>query len=78
MGQAFMSQFRLSSPLRLRSDLHLTRKLWHIITGLTGLAAYKRFDLTTEFMAYVLLGFAIAAPIFGTQAHLIYWLRERK
>jgi dolichol kinase len=61
MGQAFMSQFRLSSPLRLRSDLHLTRKLWHIVTGLTGLAAYKRFDLTTEFMAYMLLGFAVAA-----------------
>jgi len=64
MGQAFMSQFRISSPLRMRSDLHITRKLWHISTGLIGLIAYKKFEVTPEFAASVLLTFAIAAFLF--------------
>jgi diacylglycerol kinase (CTP) len=61
MGQAFMSQFRISSPLRMRSDLHITRKVWHISTGLIGLVAYKKFGVTPEFTATILLVFAIAA-----------------
>lgn len=64
MGQAFMSQFRISSPLRMRSDLHITRKLWHISTGLIGLIAYKKFDVTPELTASVLLIFAVAAFLF--------------
>lgn len=56
-----MSQFRLSSPLRLRTDLHLTRKLWHILTGLTGLIAYKRLGLSSEVTAFALLAFSMAS-----------------
>lgn len=59
-----MSQFRISSPLRMRSDLHITRKLWHISTGLIGLIAYKKFDVTPELTASVLLIFAVAAFLF--------------
>lgn len=64
MGQAFMSQFRISSPLRLRSDLHITRKVWHISTGLIGLVTYKKLGVTPEFTASVLLVFAILAFLF--------------
>ena len=64
MGQAFMSQFRISSPLRLRSDLHLTRKLWHISTGLIGLFAYKKSGMNVDSMASILLVFAVAAFLF--------------
>lgn len=44
--------------LSLRSDLHLTRKLWHISTGLLGLGAFYHFGLTTEFTANALLAVA--------------------
>ncbi len=64
MGQAFMSQFRISSPLRLRSDLHLTRKVWHISTGLIGLFFYKKSGISIDFMASALLTFAVAAFLF--------------
>ncbi|MEA9356877.1 SEC59/DGK1/VTE5 family protein [Bacteriovorax sp. PP10] len=64
MGQAFMSQFRISSPLRMRSDLHLTRKVWHISTGLIGLVVYKKSGFTPEFTATALLTLAIAAFLF--------------
>ena len=64
MGQAFMSQFRMSSPLRMRSDLHLTRKAWHISTGLLGLLAYKKSGVTAEYTASLLLAFAVAAFLF--------------
>lgn len=64
MGQAFMSQFRITSPLRMRSDLHLARKAWHISTGLLGLIAYKRSGVTADYTATVLLVFAIVAFTF--------------
>ncbi len=64
MGQAFMSQFRITSPLRLRSDLHLTRKIWHISTGLIGLLVYKKTNASADETAFVLLTFAIAAFLF--------------
>ena len=64
MGQAFMSQFRISSPLRMRSDLHLTRKAWHISTGLIGLFIYKKTGFTAEQTAFILLTFAVAAFLF--------------
>ncbi|MBC7713219.1 MAG: hypothetical protein H7177_07765 [Rhizobacter sp.] len=64
MGQAFMSQFRISSPLRLRSDLHLVRKAWHISTGLIGLFIYKKSGFTAETTATILLTFAVAAFLF--------------
>lgn len=64
MGQAFMSQFRISSPLRMRSDLHLTRKAWHISTGLLGLFIYKKSGFTPEQTAFVLLALAVSAFVF--------------
>ena len=64
MGQAFMSQFRISSPLRMRSDLHITRKVWHISTGLIGLVIYKKSGFTPEFTATALLTLAVAAFLF--------------
>ncbi len=59
-----MSQFRITSPLRLRSDLHITRKIWHISTGLGGLIAYKKSGISVDTLSYILLGFAIAAFLF--------------
>ncbi len=50
--------------LSLRSELHLTRKAWHIFTGLSGLALYETFQFSPHFMATVLavvggLGFMV-------------------
>lgn len=59
-----MSQLRMSSPLRMRSDLHLTRKLWHISTGLIGLFIYKKSGFSAEQTAFTLLTFAVAAFLF--------------
>ncbi|NOT79695.1 MAG: hypothetical protein HOP07_11945 [Bacteriovoracaceae bacterium] len=64
MDQTFMSQFRLSSPLRMRTDLHLLRKTWHISTGLIGLLAYHKSGFSPEMTATVLLTFAVAAFLF--------------
>lgn len=61
MDHTIMSQFRVTSPLRLRSDLHLLRKAWHIATGLTGMVIYKKSGISEESMAFILLAFAIAA-----------------
>lgn len=58
MGQALLSLTRMTSPLRLRSDLHITRKLWHMATGLIGLIVYYKSGLSTEFMATGLLAFS--------------------
>lgn len=64
MGQVNMSQFRITSPLRLRTDLHLTRKIWHISTGLAGLVAYKKSGISVDNVAYILLAFAVTAFLF--------------
>ena len=64
MDQTFMSQLKMSTPLRMRSDLHLTRKAWHISTGLTGLLIYKKAGVTAEFTASALLALAVAAFLF--------------
>jgi diacylglycerol kinase (CTP) len=68
MGHALLSQIRVSSPFRLRSDLHIIRKLWHMATGLIGLAIYTKAQLTTEAMASGLL-------IFSACAFLVEFLR---
>lgn len=70
MGQALLSQIRVSSPFRLRSDLHITRKLWHMATGLIGLTVYYKSGLTTDFMATILL-------IFSGCSFLVEYLRLR-
>jgi diacylglycerol kinase (CTP) len=64
MDQAFMSQLRSSTPLRLRSDLHLIRKVWHMSTGLIGLFIYKKSGYTSEYTATILMVFALAAFLF--------------
>lgn len=64
MDQAFMSQVKMSTPLRMRSDLHLLRKVWHISTGLIGLLVYKKTGFTPEFTASMLLGLAVTAFLF--------------
>ena len=58
MGQALLSQVRISSPLRLRSNLHIFRKVWHITTGLIGLVAYYKSGLSREASASVVLAFS--------------------
>lgn len=63
MDHTLFSQLRISSPLRLRTDLHLARKAWHIATGLTGLIFYKKSGIHPEALAFGLLIFAIASFI---------------
>jgi dolichol kinase len=58
MGQALLSQVRISSPLRLRSDLHIFRKVWHITTGLIGVLAYHKSGLSHDLCASVVLAFS--------------------
>lgn len=58
MGQALLSQIRVSSPLRLRTDLHITRKLWHMATGLIGLAFYFKSGFSVDTVATTLLIFS--------------------
>ncbi len=70
MGQALLSQVRVSSPFRLRTDLHLARKLWHMATGLIGLAAYYKSHLTIESVAAILL-------IVSASAFLVEYFRLR-
>lgn len=70
MGQALLSLVRVSSPLRLRSDLHITRKLWHMLTGLIGLIFYYKSGLSTDVAAsYILL--------FSVGSFLVEYLRLR-
>ena len=61
MGQALLSQVRISSPLRLRSNLHIARKLWHMATGLIGLIVYFKSGVSSDIMASVLLAFSACA-----------------
>ncbi len=61
MGQALLSQIRVSSPFSMRSDLHITRKLWHMATGLIGFTVYLKSGLTTDSMAALLLVFSVCS-----------------
>ena len=70
MGQALLSQVRISTPMRMRSDLHIVRKLWHMTTGLLGLAVYKKSGLSTDVTATALL-------IFSACSFLVEYLRLR-
>lgn len=70
MGQALLSQIRISSPFRLRTDLHITRKLWHMATGLIGLTFYYKSGLSTDTVATALL-------IFAACSFLVEFLRLR-
>ena len=70
MGQALLSQVRISSPLRMRSDLHIARKLWHMATGLIGLTFFYKSGVSTDLMASALL-------IFSGLSFLLEFLRLR-
>ena len=59
-----LSLLKISAPFSLRSDLHIARKLWHILTGLTGFIVYRRTGMPLEQMASILLVFAICSFIF--------------
>lgn len=48
----------LSQQLHLRSDVHIIRKLWHILTGLSGLAVYYFLSLDEMFVAHFLMSLA--------------------
>jgi hypothetical protein len=64
----FRSLYQASRPYSLPT----------LVLSLLG-GGYAAIDSTgSNLMWNFFIGFAIAAPIFGTQAHLIYWLRERK
>jgi dolichol kinase len=60
MGHA-ISQLRISSPFRLRTDLHIARKLWHMLTGVIGLFIYHRTGASATTAATILLMFSILA-----------------
>ena len=48
-------------PLCTVQDIHLPRKIWHIGTGLSGLAIYSIFAISQKNMAISLLLFSMAA-----------------
>lgn len=64
MLSSLIHQVRISSPFRMRNDLHLLRKAWHMATGLTGLAVYYYSNLSLQTVANTLLVFALAAFVF--------------
>lgn len=70
MGQALLSLVRVNSNFRLRSDLHITRKLWHMLSGLTGLMIYQRTKIEVETAAtFLLILSAIAFMIEYVRLH---------
>jgi dolichol kinase len=56
-----ISLLKLTAPFSLRSDLHIARKLWHILSGIIGLILFNRLQLTTEKMAIYLMIIAVLA-----------------
>ena len=48
-----------TTDLAARSDLHIARKLWHILTGLTGLYAYYTLGLGVDFFIYATMGIGV-------------------
>jgi dolichol kinase len=58
-----ISLLKLSSPFSLRNDLHLARKLWHMMTGIIGLTIFFQNGVALEKMATALLVIAVLAFI---------------
>ena len=50
----------LESVLHKRSDLHILRKVWHILTGSFGLFIFISSSLSQRFWAFAVLGIAIS------------------
>lgn len=53
------------TAFRMRDDLHVMRKLWHMGTGLLGLFAYAQLAIGQQQMAQILMGVAVTA--FGVE-----------
>jgi len=70
MGQALLSQVRVSESFRLRSDLHIARKLWHMTTGLIGVSVYYKSKISIDTMASTLL-------LFSALAFMVEFIRLR-
>ncbi len=51
----------IKNTLALRSEIHLTRKLWHMGTGLAGLSVYNQLELEARQMGMFLLILGISA-----------------
>jgi dolichol kinase len=64
------SLLKLTAPFSLRSDLHIARKLWHILTGVLGLIIFYRTGMSAEKMATSLL-------ILATLAFAVDFIRLR-
>jgi diacylglycerol kinase (CTP) len=60
----------LESVLHKRSDLHILRKVWHILTGSVGLFIFINSSLSQRFWAFVILGIA-------TSGFLIDFVRNK-
>ena len=58
------SELTETTSLRLRDDLHLLRKAWHIGTGLTGLVLYYKTGASAYTMASILFSVAMAGFLF--------------
>lgn len=53
----------IKNTLALRSEVHITRKLWHMGTGLLGLSIYNQMALEPSEMGSVLMGIGIIALV---------------
>lgn len=51
----------IKNTLALRSEIHLTRKLWHMGTGLIGLSIYNQLELEARQMGMFLLILGVVA-----------------
>ncbi|WP_096910195.1 diacylglycerol/polyprenol kinase family protein [Halobacteriovorax marinus] len=51
----------INNSMALRSEVHLTRKLWHMGTGLSGLSIYNHFSLESRDMGIYLMALGLAA-----------------
>ena len=69
MGHA-IAHMRIPTQFRLRTDLHLVRKLWHMITGALGLFIYYKTEISANSVATTLL-------IFSVMAFVLEFLRLR-
>lgn len=57
-GQKYDSSFE--TVLHKRSDLHILRKLWHILTGSLGLFLFINSEMSQTFWASIIMGIALA------------------
>lgn len=49
--------------LKLRSDVHLARKIWHMCSGLIGLAIYLYFQIPSDLLAKGLIALGVVGFI---------------